>query len=523
MLTLSDTGISTPHEWEALGFKLPAYRRETLRQTAQRAPVWLHFGAGNIFRAYPAVSQQRLLNAGLSDTGIIVCEGYDDEILDLAYTPYDNLCIAATLKESGLECEVVGSVVESLKISDYQRLREIFVSPSLAMVTFTITEKGYQTAGLAPDIQSGVKKPSTFIGVLTALCYERYQAGELPIALVSMDNCSQNGDKLKTAVLRVAEGWRDGGYVPAGFVEYLTDSGSVSFPCTMIDKITPRPSEAVLKKLNEMGCGGLDIAFTKKRTCVSGFVNAEETEYLVIEDAFPNGRPPLEKAGVIFTDRATVEKAERMKVGACLNPLHTILGVFGRLLGYDYIHETTRDPALLTLIKRAGYDEAMPYVEDPVIIEPSAFIKEVLEIRFPNPYIMDTPKRIAVDTSQAIPPRFGETLKRMKLLGHDSSKLVCFPFFFAGWLRYLMGVGDDGIPMELSPDPMLEELTGYMSAVSLGDTGPFTDIIKPILSNQEIFGVNLFYNGLAAAVEEYFSQMVAGAGAVRQTLDRYFA
>ena len=55
------------------------------------------------------------------------------------------------------------------------------------------------------------------------------------------------------------------------------------------------------------------------------FVNAETTEYLVLEDAFPNGRPPLERAGVYFTDRATVEKAEKMKVGTCLNPLHLSL------------------------------------------------------------------------------------------------------------------------------------------------------------------------------------------------------
>ena len=74
-----------------------------------------------------------------------------------------------------------------------------------------------------------------------------------------------------------------------------------------------------------------------KNTYVAPFVNAEETEYLVIEDKFPNGRPELEKGGLIFTTRETVDKVEKMKVCTCLNPLHTALAVFGCLLDYNLI------------------------------------------------------------------------------------------------------------------------------------------------------------------------------------------
>ena len=81
-------------------------------------------------------------------------------------------------------------------------------------------------------------------------------------------------------------------------------------------------------------------------TYIAPFVNAEECEYLVVEDRFPNGRPPLEKAGVMFADRQTVEQVERMKVSTCLNPVHTGLAVFGCLLGFTKISAEMQDPDL---------------------------------------------------------------------------------------------------------------------------------------------------------------------------------
>ena len=71
------------------------------------------------------------------------------------------------------------------------------------------------------------------------------------------------------------------------------------------------------------GLEGFAPVRNARGTVKAPYVNAEESEYLVLEDAFPNGRPPLEKAGFFFTDRETVDKVERMKVCTCLNPLHT--------------------------------------------------------------------------------------------------------------------------------------------------------------------------------------------------------
>jgi len=268
------------------------------------------------------------------------------------------------------------------------------------------------------------------------------------------------------------------------------------------------------------GYESAELIVTSKNTYTASFVNAEPTQYLVIEDWFPNGRPPLEKAGVLFADRETVDKVETMKVCTCLNPLHTVLAVFGSLLRYRTIAETVGDPVLKRFIERVGYDEGMPVVVNPGIIQPEDFIRTVIEERFPNPFLPDTPQRIATDTSQKIPVRFGETLKAYHKRGVQSlSKLNYIPLFIAGWFRYLLGVDDQGNPMELSPDPMLAELKEKLAGIALGDER-YDEILRPILSDPQLFGIDLTGTGLDEKVLGYFHEMTAGSGAVRTTLDR---
>jgi fructuronate reductase len=255
---------------------------------------------------------------------------------------------------------------------------------------------------------------------------------------------------------------------------------------------------------------------------IAPFVNAEETQYLVIEDIFPNGRPALEKAGVLFTDRETVDKVEKMKVCTCLNPLHTALAVFGCLLGYKRISDEMKDQDLVKLIECIGYKEGLPVVINPGIISPIEFIGEVIKVRLPNPFMPDTPQRIAADTSQKIPVRFGETLKAYKNAGKNLKELKLIPLIFAGWLRYLMGIDDQGKPFELSPDPLYESLEPSLSSFTLEkpDQAAIHSKLEPILSNPDLFGLNLYEAGLGKQVEDHFAEMIAGPGAVRKVLSR---
>lgn len=518
------------------GYALPEFDYETVKEKTEEQPVWLHFGTGNIFRAFQANVVQKLLNAGVMDRGIIAAGGSSPEIIEKVYRPHGNLSILVTLKADGsVEKNVVGSIVESLVTDsscpqDYVRMKEIFRSPSLQLISFTITEKGYRLKGkdgaLLPavrrDMEKGPEAPKSYMGIVVSMLYERYQNGGWPLACVSMDNCSHNGDVLKVSVLTLAEAWAKAGLAEKGFPVWLRKESCVSFPCTMIDKITPRPDTKIEALLLKDGISGLEQVVTSRGTYASAFVNAEECEYLVMEDQFPNGRPPLEKGGVIFTDRETVEKTERMKVCTCLNPLHTALAVYGCLLGYERIFEEMENPLLRRMAERIGWEEGMPVVEDPGILAPEKFLEEVLERRLPNPFIPDTPQRIATDTSQKLPVRFGETVRSYL----DSEKLQVgslqmIPLVFAGWLRYLMAVDDAGRPFLPSPDPMLEALKSHMKDLKLGKAEDAQERLRPVLKDSRIFGVDLYEAGMAEKVLGYFRELSGGPGAVAVTLKKY--
>jgi fructuronate reductase len=313
--------------------------------------------------------------------------------------------------------------------------------------------------------------------------------------------------------------WVEQGLADKGFLDYIRDPGKVSFPWSMIDKITPRPDEGVRKMLEALGFTDTAGQVTAKNTYIAPFVNAEEAQYLVIEDAFPGGRPALERAGVLFTGRDTVNRVEKMKVCTCLNPLHTALAVFGCLLGYTTISAEMKDPDLVKLVEQIGYNEGLPVVVDPGILSPKDFIDEVLRVRFPNPFMPDTPQRIATDTSQKISIRFGETIKAY--LADPQKKvedLKLIPLVLAAWIRYLRGIDDQGAAFTVSPDPLYETLYPAVSGIDLGYTGPFHRQLEPILSNSAIFGVNLYEAGLGERVEAYVEKLFAGPGAVRATL-----
>jgi fructuronate reductase len=494
----------------------------------------VHFGAGNIFRAFPAALQQSLLEQGIEKTGISVAEGYDGEIIDRAVLPWDNLSLLVTLKaDGGIEKKVIASVAQALRLDqaeDYALLREIFRAPSLQMVSFTITEKGYSLKDrrgellpdAAADFRNGPAASQSYLGRLAALCYERYTRGALPLALVSMDNCSHNGDKLFGGLEPFAVQWVEKGLAERGFLDYLRDPARVSFPWSMIDKITPRPDEGVAQILESLGFTGVRGEVTAKNTYIAPFVNAEEAQYLVIEDAFPAGRPALEKTGVLFTSRDTVDRVEKMKVCTCLNPLHTSLAVFGCLLGFTKISAEMKDPDLLKLVEIIGYREGLPVVVDPGIISPRQFLDQVLQVRFPNPFMPDTPQRIATDTSQKIPIRFGETIKAyLADPCRNVGDLKGIPLVFAAWIRYLLGVDDGGKPFTVSPDPLYDTLYPAISGIRLGQKGPFHRELSPILANPLIFGVDLYEAGLGEGVEACFEELIAGPGAVRETLRRY--
>lgn len=534
-MKLDKKGLENREEWEAAGFRLPQYNREKAAREGRENPVWIHFGAGNFFRAFPAAIVQEMLDAGEMDAGVIMAEGVDYDLIKKISRPHDDYSILVTREADGkVEKTVIGSIAQSCILDakdekEFERLKEIFRRDSLQMATFTITEKGYSLVDgegtlqkeVEADFKNGPKEPESFMGKAAALMYERYKNGRKPLSLVSLDNCSHNGEKLYAAMYAYAENWMENGFMDEGFMEYLRTEEIVSFPWTMVDKITPQPDVSVEEILSRDGVRGMDILVTKRETCAAPFVNAERFGCMVVEDEFPNGRPKLEKAGVIFTDRDTVERAEKMKISTCLNPLQTTLAIFGRLLGYQKISDEMNDPELKRLVELVGYAEGLPVVADPGIIAPVEYLDHIVKERLCNPFLSDSPKWVLTDTSQKIPLRFGTTIKKyLESPELEVEDLKTIPLVLAGWLRYLMGVDDEGKSFELSPDPQLDLLCPYVSDFRLGKVEDVEEQLSPLLENGRIFGVNLCELGLSRRICGYFREMAAGKGAVRYTLKK---
>ncbi|MDR6939912.1 mannitol dehydrogenase family protein [Arcanobacterium hippocoleae] len=532
-MKLSIEGIRDTASYEAAGVALPTFDVAQMQEAGKANPRWVHIGPGNIFRIFTARVAHDLLAAGhhWPIAGVIPL---DPAELDTQLAPFDLMTLGVTLNPDGKrEMKVIAGmseVVATRREADYARYLELMRAQSVTLLSFTITEKGYVIEDSSGALQESVvaaftKDPLTYhpntMVLVAAGLYARFTAGAAPITLLSTDNFSHNGDKLRKSVLTIVDGWVASGMASAEFREYVADESRVAFPISVIDKITPRPNPSIAAELAELGFTDLEVQ-TVGRAAFAGFVNAEPTEYLIIEDKFAAERPPFEEFGVHIVERQVCDDFENMKVTTCLNPLHTALAISGMLLGFPTIDAEMRDAALAKMVNRLGSEEGLPVVVDPKIVTPQDFLREVLEVRFPNEYLPDSPARIAMDTSQKLPIRFGETIKKYQSRGMDLAQLQVIPLVYALWARYLLGVDDQGATLELASDPLLDELTAQMSAIKLGESDQqlIHTTLAPIFSNPQIFGVNLYDTPLAAKAEALFTEMITGAGAVRSTIDK---
>ena len=183
-MQLNEKGLENREVWEAAGFSLPQFDRKKVTENTKKAPFWIHFGAGNIFRAFQANVVQNLLNEGVLDRGLVVAEGYDYEIVEKMNRPCDDYSILVTLKVDGtVEKTVVGSVVESLILdsedeTEYSRLKEIFENDSLQMVSFTIRENSSRL--WPPIMRQGLRSPRVISVKWHPFCIPGFWQGKSP-------------------------------------------------------------------------------------------------------------------------------------------------------------------------------------------------------------------------------------------------------------------------------------------------------------------------------------------------------
>lgn len=517
-------------QWRKMEVTLPRYNIEAMRIATKENPTWVHFGMGNLFRGYIAGLQHRLLHEGSVSSGIVAVECYDEKLRKYLNVNTGKLTLDVTLLPDGSQTrEVVGSVGEIVghKIA---RLRSIFEKSSVQMVTLTITPEAYNLCGedgnyteeVAQDLtKDGFKNPQHVLSLLTASLYARFKKGNAtPIALVSFDTFGSQGSPLKDKLVEIATKWYKLGLVPVEFLRYLREDKKVSYPQVVLDKKVQIPLVHVKSVLKKAGLEGLADKRTDKGNRLSPYVNGEREQHLWIENKFPNGRPPLDKLGVQFTTKkGLIEAQDRMET-CCLQPLEFVLGIYGSLLGYHYTGDMMKDQSLSDLVHCVGYQEGLSVVTT-AKDETKIYLDEVFTKRLPNGYMKQTPSSFVGESGLKMTRCFGETLKRYVKKGKPMEEMVGIPLAIAGWLRYLLEVDDRLQPMSVVLDDTSEIVQNNLQGIVVGKPETYRGQLRVLLTNDQLFGVNLQEVGLATKIEELFVAQLAGEGAVKATVKQH--
>jgi fructuronate reductase len=426
----------------------PAYDRSV-------ASGIVHLGTGAFHKAHQAVCTDDALARG----GDWMITGVSLRSPDVAdqLNPQDGLYTLIVRGAEGTSARVIGSIARVLVAPrEPQAVLAALTAPETKIVSLTITEKGYgvdpKTGGLdrthasiAPDL-ANPRKPTGAIGYIVEALRQRRAAGAAPFTALCCDNLPHNGKVLRRLVGEFA------GAVDPGLSDWI--SANVSFPSTMVDRITPASTDATFAEaLRLIGC--------EDRAAVE----TEPFTQWVIEDDFVAGRPEWEAGGAIFA--SDVAPYEKMKL-RMLNGAHSMLAYSGYLAGHAYVRDVMGDKALAALVARQM--RAAAQTLDPVPgVDLEAYAGDLLA-RFANPAIAHQTYQIAMDGTQKLPQRLIEPAIQTLRAG---APLDAYAFAVAAWMRYCLGMNEQGQTYALR-DPREAEIAALVGGAK-GDAGSIVD------------------------------------------------
>lgn len=399
----------------------PGYARQ------KTTPGIAHLAVGNFHRAHQALYIDRVLARAGQEGWAIVGVGLRDNARESrrANIMHTQDCLY-TLTEFATDgshtIRVLGAITEYVQAAkDRKAAIERLADPAIKIVSLTITEGGYYVDAngafmlthpdIAQDLQRSV--PETAFGLVTEALRLRRQSGAGPFTVMTCDNLRHNGHIARTAFCTYATA-RD-----ASLGAWIAEN--VTFPSTMVDRITPSVSTEEAARL----------------TALSGIADqmplfAEEFTQWVVEDTFCAGRPELEAVGVQFTD--DVGPYEQVKL-RMLNAAHSMLALPGVLMDYATVPDAMQDPLLVALLEQFLAQDAAPLITPPKGISLTHYAQQVLE-RFRNPAVGDQLLRIASDSASKLPVFWTDTVTGVLKAGKDHRRIA---FGVACFLEYLGG------------------------------------------------------------------------------------
>ena len=448
----------------------------------------VHLGLGAFHRAHQAMFTDAVLASGDLAWGIVGAS-LNSEGMKNALEPQDGLYMLAEMGADSERVKVIGSIVELLGgPADADKLLAKMSDVSTRIVSLTVTEKGYyldlatgtlqlQAPAIAADLTM-TATPKTALGFIVQSLKNRKAAGIPPFTVLSCDNLPNNGRLAKAAVLAFAR------QVDSELAAWIETH--VSFPCTMVDRITPATTDADRAHIAQIS--GVEDAWP---------VVTEQFVQWVIEDDFTMGRPDWTVGGAIFSDE--IECWESMKL-RCLNGAHSTLSYLGQLTGRETVADAMQYP-LITDVLDSLWLEIRDVLKAPKGVDPSCYV-ESLKLRFRNPALKHRTAQIACDGSQKLPQRLLAPLRERLAAGLASPAIATA---IAGWMHFVVNAAYT--PGAVLNDPLAEELLAQARRSVNGFR-----IVENLLSVEKIFGLDLPANEVfTGALVEKFIELSANS------------
>ena len=461
--------------------QLPQYDRQQLRSRI------VHFGFGAFHRAHQALLTNRVLNQHGGDWGICEISLFSGDQLMSQLRQQDHLFTVMEKSAAGNQPIIIGAVKECLnaKLDSLAAIIEKFCEPQVAIVSLTITEKGYcidpatghldlTQPRIVHDLQSP-DEPHSAPGILVEALHRRRERGLPAFTVLPCDNIPDNGHVVKNAVLDMAAK-RD-----PQLASWIAEH--VSFPGTMVDRIVPAATDASLAEITrELGV---------EDPCA---ISCEPFIQWVIEDNFVAGRPDWGSVGAQLVD--DVLPWEEMKL-RMLNGSHSFLAYLGYLAGYAHISDCMQDTSYRRAARHLMMAEQAPTLRISGV-DLGAYADSLIE-RFSNPALQHRTWQIAMDGSQKLPQRL---LDGIRIHLKQGSRWPLLALGVAAWMRYVSGVDDMGNVIDIR-DPLAEKIRAIV------ETSHDENRVAALLTLQEIFGSDLPANPqFVQAVEQAWQSLV---------------
>ncbi len=466
----------------------PGYARQSLR------PRLLHLGCGAFHRAHQAVYADELASQHDSDWGYCEVSLSDASGTIAALKQQDLLYSVSDMDAQGWHCRVLGVFCQALSLPDdgLAAVLEALAHPELAIVTLTVTEKGYCHQPASGQLQldhpailhdaAHPLQPQSAPALLLAGLRLRRQRGLPAFAVLSCDNMPSNGEITRQVLIQLAVLQGD-----AEMGDWVAQQ--VACPSCMVDCIVPMVGEATRSHIRVL-LGGVDDP---------AGVACEPFRQWVIQDHFPQGRPAWERVGVQLV--ADVRPFEEMKL-RMLNGSHSFLAYLGYLAGYVHISDCMQDVALLALTRHLMLHEQAVTLED--CPQPAADYAASLLQRFQNPALPHRTWQIAMDGTQKLPQRMLEPIRVHLARG---SRFDCLALGLAAWMCYVSGIDEQGRQIDVR-DPLAADI-----AVLLETRGSALSQVQALLQLEQVFGADLPRNAQFVTVLTHYVQLLQQDGA----------